>query len=260
MLRPDNRRPSSAVLSITGIKDIPKVKAGDDLGELIVEAAGRQGIEIQDGDVVVVTQKIISKAEGRIVDLTGVEPTPHAKEIALVTGKDPRYVQVILEESRALVRISGPHLITETRHGFICANAGVDKSNVEGETLVSLLPLEPDASAQRIRDAIQKRLRRDVGVIVSDTFGRPWRLGQVNFAIGVAGLRPLRDYRGKEDMFRYTLNVTMMAVADELAAAAELVMNKADGVPVAIIRGYDYQRGEGSIAEIIRPAEQDLFR
>ncbi len=248
------------MITIVGVKNIPNVRTGDDLGELIMDAASEQGVEIRDGDVLVVTQKIVSKAEGRIVDLTTVNPSPEAKEIALRTGKDPRYVQVILDESRALVRVSGPRIITETSHGFICANAGVDKSNVEGETLLSLLPREPDASAKRIRDAIRAKLGREVAVVISDTFGRPWRLGHVNFAIGLAGIRPLRDYRGEEDMFRHTLNVTMMAVADELAAAAELVMNKSDGVPAAIIHGYDYRRGDGSASELIRRAEEDLFR
>jgi len=225
-----------------------------------MEAAKRQGLVFLEGDVLVVSQKVVSKAEGRIVDLANVKPTKEAQDIAKLTGKDPRLVQVVLQESRSLLRVSGPHIITETFHGFVCANAGIDKSNVEGEAIYTLLPEDPDHSAEALRNLIKERSGKDVAVIICDTFGRPWRLGQVNFAIGVSGLSPLKDYRGHPDMFQRRLAGTIVAIADELASAAELVMNKVDGIPAALIRGYEYCPGEGRISHLIRPAEEDLFR
>lgn len=248
------------MITIIGLGKMPNIKPGDDVASHILQAARLQNVEIQEGDILVVTQKIVSKAEGRIVDLTRVEPSSSAKELSNTTGRDPRYIQVILDETKSVVRLKQSHLIMETHHGFVCANAGVDKSNVDGEVNVVLLPVDPDASARRIREEISKATGKDVAVIISDTFGRPWRTGHVNFAIGIAGLKPVKDYRGQKDMFNYTMAVTMMAVADELASAAELVMNKADGVPVALVKGYDYPRGEGSVSELIRPPEEDLFR
>lgn len=247
-------------VQIIGLAGLPEVRPGDDLAALILEGARRQGVDIEQGDVVVVTQKIVSKAEGRLVDLRRVEPSPRARELAAQTGKDPRLVEVILRESRRIVRQEGGVIISETRHGFVCANAGVDTSNVGGG-IVSLLPEDPDRSAERIRTAIQgKKAGTSVAVIISDTFGRPWREGHTNVAIGLAGMSPIKDYVGQTDPHGYVLRVSTMAVADELAAAAELVMEKLSRVPVAIVRGFDYERAEGSARELIRPAERDLFR
>jgi coenzyme F420-0:L-glutamate ligase/coenzyme F420-1:gamma-L-glutamate ligase len=183
-----------------------------------------------------------------------------AKRIAGTMRKDPRHIEVILRETKRVVRQRGSHLIVETRHGLVCANAGVDKSNVKGQDVVTLLPRDPDDSARRIRRQIRESTGKQVSVIVSDTFGRPWRLGQANVAIGLSGMRPWIDYRGTKDMFGYALSVTRMAVADELAAAGELVMNKADGIPVAIIRGYSRPRARGSARQLVRSAREDLFR
>lgn len=227
---------------------------------MIVAAANRQGLQLERGDIVVVAQKIVSKAEGRVVSLRNIKPSALARGMARAMRKDPRHVEVILRETKRVVRRRGPHLVVETRHGFVCANAGVDKSNVEGEDLVTLLPKDVDRSARRIREQIMERTGKNVSVIVSDTFGRPWRLGQTNVAIGLSGMRPWVDYRGTRDKFGYELSVTRIAVVDELAGAAELVMRKVDGVPVVIIRGYSHPRGRGSARQLIRPAKQDLFR
>jgi len=250
----------SKLITIKGLKGIPLVRKGDDLGDRIARAAKESGVTIESGDVVVVTQKVVSKAEGRIVNLSGVKPSTLANSIALQTNRDPRHVEVILQETSRIVRMKDNHLIVETKHGFVCANAGIDRSNVEGEDRVSLLPVDPDRSAERIRRRLKQLTGADVAVIISDTFGRAWRMGHVNFAIGAAGMKPMRDYRGEPDMFDHTLRVTVMAVADELASAAELVMNKRDRVPVAIIKGYHYPKGEGGARELVRPIEEDLFR
>lgn len=247
-------------LTILGLRYIPQVGLGDNLGEIVVTAANKQGVQLKNDDVVVVAQKIVSKAEGRFVSLGDVKPSAKARRIAGAMKKDPRHIEVILRETKRVVRQRGAHLIVETRHGLVCANAGVDKSNVEGEDVVTLLPMNPDSSARRIRRQIRESAGKVVSVIVSDTFGRPWRLGQTNVAIGLSGMRPLIDYRGTKDMFGYPLSVTRMAVADELAAAAELVMNKVDGIPVAIIRGYSHPRARGSARQLVRSAKEDLFR
>jgi coenzyme F420-0:L-glutamate ligase/coenzyme F420-1:gamma-L-glutamate ligase len=203
----------------------------------------------------------VSKAEGRVLPLSKIIPSNFAKTIANETGKDPRQVEVVLRESKTIVRMRGGHLITETSHGFICANAGVDQSNVGTKRdSVSLLPRDSDASADKIRKTIHHTTGKDVPVIITDTFGRAWRIGQVNFAIGISGMKPIHDYRGTKDMYRRALQVTEIAVADELAAAAELVMNKADRVPVAIVRGYKAPRGRGRVKDLLRPEEFDLFR
>lgn len=243
---------------VIGLSGLPEVRAGDDVPALIIEAA-RTGPGIEAGDVLVVTQKIVSKAEGRVISLADVTPGPEAERLAAETEKDPRLVEMILRESVRIVRQRGSVLITETRHGFVCANAGIDASNVGPEGTVCLLPEDPDRSASTIRDAVQTT-GADVAVIISDTFGRPWREGHTNVAIGVAGMSPFVDYVGKTDSFGYELRVSTLAVADELAAAAELVQNKLDGVPVSIIRGYEYPRGEGTAREMVRDAESDLFR
>lgn len=195
-----------------------------------------------------------------MVDLFKIQPSTFAETVARQMRRDPRHVEVILQESSGIVRMKDNHLITETKHGYVCANSGVDKSNVTGKHRVCLLPKDPDESARKIKRRIEELSKVKVAVVISDTFGRAWRIGHVNFAIGVAGMKPVRDYRGQKDMFGYKLRVTAMAVADELAAAAELVMNKSDGIPVAVIKGYRYPNGKGSARELVRPVQEDLFR
>jgi coenzyme F420-0:L-glutamate ligase/coenzyme F420-1:gamma-L-glutamate ligase len=248
------------LIQIIGLSTLPIIRQGDDIAELTLKAAREQKIDFLEHDIIVIAQKIVSRAEGNIVDLRLVTPSALAQEIAKQNGKDPRHVEAILKETARIIRMQGPHLIVETRHGLVCANAGVDKSNVDDEESVIVLPGDPDQSARRIRERFRDLSGIEVGVVISDTFGRPWRIGQVNVAIGVDGLTPIVDYRGSSDMFGRPLNVTQIALADELASAAELVMKKSDGIPVAIIRGLDYARGEGSARVLIRPAEEDLFR
>jgi len=246
-------------LTIHPVHGLPEFREGDDVAAQII-AAAKAGPGIGPGDVVVVTQKIVSKAEGRLVALDSVTPSHEAEKLAVETEKDPRLVELILQESAGIVRQRGPVLITETKHGFVCANAGIDASNVGPEGIVCLLPVDSDASARGIRDAIREQTGADVAVVISDTFGRPWREGHTNVAIGLAGMLPFVDYVGQTDPYGYELRVSTLAVADELAAAAELVMNKLDAVPVAIVRGYAYPRGEGSTRELVRDREKDLFR
>lgn len=246
---------------IIGLPGLPEVHAGDDLPAQIIAAAHEHNIAIEDGDVLVVTQKIVSKAEGRIIDLDTVTPSPFAEAYALEWEKDPRQVEVVLQESKSIVRQGHGVMICETKHGFICANAAVDASNVEKTGTVCLLPVDPDASCRSIRDAIQKQLGVTVAVIMSDTFGRPFREGHTNVAIGIAGISTVVDYAGQFDPAGYEIRVTQMAVVDELAGAAELVHGKLARVPVAIIRGAEYTPSEdASIALLLRPAEKDMFR
>jgi len=247
-------------LRVIGLPGLPIVTPGADLVALIQQAAAAVPLSLQAGDIVVITQKIVSKAEGCVIALKDVTPSPWAEQYARQWGKDPRHVEVVLRQSRRIVRMDRGVLIAETHHGFICANAGVDQSNIEGEEVVAVLPIDPDASARAIRQGLRERLGVEVAVLISDTFGRPWRNGIVNIAIGLSGMQAIKDYTGQLDAQGYELRVTALAVADELAAAAELVMNKLDNVPVAVIRGYDYPRGEGSLAQLIRAPERDLFR
>jgi coenzyme F420-0:L-glutamate ligase/coenzyme F420-1:gamma-L-glutamate ligase len=249
----------AAPVTILGIEGIPEVQPGDDLGRLIADACSRQEITLADGDILVVTQKAVSKSEGRFVDLDTVEPSPLAIELATPWEKDPRHVEVVLRETRRIVRMDRGVIICETRHGLVCANAGVDASNVPNGRLV-LLPVDPDTSAKRIRDSLKSETGADIAVIVSDTFGRPWRAGYTEVAIGVAGMLPVLDYVGQLDTHGRELRATWICVADELASAAEMVTGKLNKVPVALIRGYSYPRGEGSAREIVRQAELDLFR
>jgi coenzyme F420-0:L-glutamate ligase/coenzyme F420-1:gamma-L-glutamate ligase len=251
---------NSRKVTIYGIAGVPEVRPGDDLAFMLLEAAQRQGTPLQPGDVLVITQKVVSKAEGRIIDLSTIIPSPFASDVGLRTGKDARLVEVILRETARIVKMDRGTIITETHHGFICANAGVDKSNVPGAEMVTLLPADPDASARRIFDRIREATGYVIPVIISDTWGRPWREGIVNFAIGVAGLEALIDYRGQEDPFGNELKVTMVAIADELAAAAELVTGKLNRVPAAIVRGYAYQAGPGTARVLLRDPSRDLFR
>jgi coenzyme F420-0:L-glutamate ligase / coenzyme F420-1:gamma-L-glutamate ligase len=249
--------PPITILPVTGMGEIHH---GDDLAALIWQALAAQGESLQAADVVVVTQKIVSKAEGRIVRLADVQPSDFARRFGEQWGKDPAYVEVVLRESRRIVKMDHGILITETHHGLICANSGVDESNVAGGGSVSLLPVDPDASAELIREGLQQRAAVTLAVLVSDTFGRPWRDGLVNVAIGVAGLHPLQSYIGHSDPYGYPLKVSEIAFADGAASAAELVMGKTDAVPVAIVRGARYQPGAGSAAQLIRPPDRDLFR
>lgn len=246
-------------IRVLPVEGIPEVRPGDDLPKLIADAVRASG-GLADGDVLVVTQKIVSKAEGRIVDLASVTPGAFARQLAERWEKDARQIEVVLGETVRVVRMGHGVMICETRHGFICANAGVDASNVEQTGTVCLLPLDSDASARQIREHIEAAFGIECGVIVSDSFGRPWREGIVNFAIGCSGIEPLLDYTGQRDPAGYELRVTAMCVVDEIAAAAELVHGKLARVPVAIVRGAEYARGESGVRSLIRDAERDLFR
>lgn len=247
-------------LSITPVPGLPRIQPGDDLPALLLDAI--EAVQpLADGDILVVCQKVVSKAEGRLVDLTTVTPSPFAARLAAQTqGKDPRVVEVILRESTRIVRMGNGNLIVETGPGWVCANAGVDESNSGGEHLVVLLPCDPDASARRIADAARQRCGRTIAVIVTDTFGRPWRQGLVDFALGVAGMPALLDLRGGTDLDGRILHHTIPAQADALAAAAGLVMTKGEGIAAALVRGYPFTPGDGSGRELIRERQFDLFR
>ena len=243
-------------LRIVGLEGIPTVGEGDDLAGLLAEAADRAG-GLQDGDVLVVAHKVVSKAEGRTVRLADVEPSPLAVRIA--ADHDPRQLELILREAARVVRMRPPLVIAETAHGFVCASAGVDASNAPEADSVVLLPLDPDASAERLRERLHELTGRDVAVLVSDSFGRPWRQGTTDVAIGAAGMQTLVDLRGERDATGYELRATAIAVADEVAGAAELVMGKTSGVPAALVRGLELT-GSGSARALVMPAERDLFR
>ncbi|NWG37089.1 coenzyme F420-0:L-glutamate ligase [Nitrososphaera sp.] len=237
------------------------IVAGSRLDGIILGALAESRVELAGADVVVIAQKIVSKAEGRVVDLDSVKPSQRARKLALQLRKDPRIVELILQESKEVVKIQNGIIITETRHGLVCANSGVDQSNLAGRDSAVLLPKDPDASAKKLHALFLKKTGKDVAVIITDTFGRPFREGQVNVAIGVAGLRPIKSYIGKKDMFGRKLHVTEIAVADEIASAAELVMNKSDGVPVAIVRGLKFDKDDRASAKpLVRPKKNDLFR
>lgn len=254
---------SAAELRILGIDGIPEITPQHDLHRVIGDAIEASGHGLTNDDVLVVTHKIVSKAEGRLVDLREVTPSDFARRWAERFDKDPRQVEVVLGETKRIVRMDRGVLIAETHHGFICANAGVDQSNVSSET-VCLLPVDPDASAAAIRATLADRFGLDggPGIVISDSFGRPWRAGIVNVAVGVAGIAPLADYRGMFDSAGYELHVSVLAVADELAAAAELVMNKLDARPVVLIRGYQLPTGSvaGTARDMVLDPARDLFR
>jgi coenzyme F420-0:L-glutamate ligase/coenzyme F420-1:gamma-L-glutamate ligase len=245
-------------LEILPVGDIPEVRPGNDLASLIIRAAGDETIE--DGDIVVVTHKIVSKTEGRLVNLATVKPSALAKDFAARYDKDPRQIEVVLRESKRIVRMDRGIIISETHHGFVCANAGVDASNVPGDETVCLLPLDPDASARRLRDALASGIGANLAVIISDSFGRPWRQGITDVAIGVAGMEPLADYRGERDQHGHLLDASVLAVADELASAAELVMGKTVGIPVALVRNYPYEAGPGTGRDLLMEPERNLFQ
>ena len=256
--------PADGVVQVVALDGIPEIHEGDALGQLIGDAIERtSGIApLTEADVLVVTQKVVSKAEGAVVDLATVTPGPEATEFARRFDRDARQVQVVLDQAVRVVRMGNGVLITETPHGFVCANGGVDASNVgpDSGSVVTLLPVDPDASAGRIRRAIRARYDVDVPVIVSDSFGRPWRWGIMDVAIGVSGLLPLEDLRGRPDADGRIMRSTVRAVADEFASAAELAFGKTTGRPVAIVRGAAFERGEGSIRDVVMPAATDLFR
>ena len=250
----------SGTLQILGVDGIGEVRAGDDIARAIGEAIAASAAGLQDGDVVVVTHKVVSKAEGRLVDLNTVEPSALARAFAASWDKDARQVEVVLRESKRIVRMDRGIVIAETRHGFVCANAGVDASNVDGREVVCLQPSDPDASAEQIRAHLSERFGMDLGVVITDSFGRAWRNGVVNVAIGIAGLSPFADYRGHYDPNGYELRVSVLAVADELAAAAELVMGKLARRPVAIIRGFQSEGPPGTAQNLVMDSTRDLFR
>ncbi len=229
------------------------IREGDDLAGLVTSK-----VELEDGDVVVLAQKAVSKAEGRVVRLDEIEPSNEAREIA-GADQDPRRIEAILREAKRVVRVRKPLVIAETRHGFICASAGVDSSNAPELGMLVLLPVDPDESARRIRERIRELTGRDVGVLVTDSFGRPWRQGTIDVALGAAGIEVMRDLRGQHDRVGYELHATMIAVGDEIAGAAELVMGKVDGIPAAIVRGLDVA-GDGRATDLVIPEERDLFR
>ncbi len=251
-------------IRVLALEGIPEIHEGDDLGVFIGNAIQRTAgaLPLTRQDVVVVTQKIVSKAEGAVVDLTTVEPRREARKFAKLYDRDPRQIEVVLREARRVVRMQNGVLITETAHGFVCANGGIDASNVgpASGSVVTLLPVDPDRSAAGIRAAIRARFGVDVPVVMSDSFGRPWRWGIIDVAIGVSGLLPLEDLRGTPDANGRIMKSTVRAVADELASAAELALGKTAGRPVALVRGASFTRGEASIRDALIPAENDLFR
>jgi coenzyme F420-0:L-glutamate ligase/coenzyme F420-1:gamma-L-glutamate ligase len=259
---PSQRRQASSAssrVSLFVIPGLPEIREGDNLARLTALAARRAEISFEDGDILVVAQKIISKAEGRVLNLSTVQPSSQASALAKKLLNDARLIEVILGESRRIVRADRV-LIVETHHGFVCANAGVDHSNVPGRDFVTLLPKNPDRSARRLAAALRRQTGKRLGVIISDTFGRPWRLGLINVAIGASGVPALVDLRGTRDRHRKLLRATVVAVADELASAAGLLMGKSAGTPVVIVRGYHCRFLQDPAARIIRPAKEDLFR
>jgi coenzyme F420-0:L-glutamate ligase/coenzyme F420-1:gamma-L-glutamate ligase len=249
-----------STIAIIPIPGIPQIQPGDDLPSLLLDAIDRAKVGLKSNDILVVCQKVVSKAEGAVVDLKTVEPSPFAQQIATLWEKDPRVVEVVLRQSGRIIRMKNGVVITETKQGWVCANSGVDESNSLGDDIVIILPQDPDASARNMRVAIQERRGILIGVIITDTFGRPWRDGLVEFALGVSGFEPLLDLRGTSDLQGKELHHTVVAVADELAAAAGLVMEKGAAVPAVIIRGYRFIPAEGTGKKLIRPADADLFR
>ncbi len=249
-----------ADIQLRAIRGIPEIVEGDDLGLQIARAATQMGLSLEDGDILIVAQKVVSKAEGRLVDLATIIPSDRAIALGRRQDRDPRLIEVVLSESASLLREDSHILITETMHGFVCANAGVDRSNVNGENWVSLLPVDPDASARSLRARCREIAAVDIAVIITDTFGRAWREGLANAAIGLAGLNPLVDFRGQLDDHGKELSATVLAIADELAAASGLLMRKTARIPVVHVRGYAYERGDQTASVLIRPRERDLFR
>ncbi len=249
-----------STIAIIPIPGIPQIQPGDDLPSLLLDAIDRAKVGLKSDDILVVCQKVVSKAEGAVIDLKTIDPSLFAQHIAALWDKDPRVVEVVLRQSSRIIRMKNGVVITETKQGWVCANSGVDESNSLGDDIIIVLPQDPDASARNMRVAIQERRGILIGVIITDTFGRPWRDGLVEFALGVSGFEPLLDLRGTSDLQGKELHHTVVAVADELAAAAGLVMEKGAAVPAVIIRGYHFIPAEGSGKKLIRPADADLFR
>lgn len=253
-------------LSLTSLPNIPLIRRGDHLADILLNSIKAASLELQDNDILVLAQKIVSKAEGRMVNLATVTPSAHAIELAQQVDKDARLLELILQESNEVLRVRKGVIVVEHKLGFVCANAGIDHSNVMGEgdtneEYVLLLPEDPDASAAKLREEIEQITGKTIGVMIIDSHGRAWRHGTVGICIGVSGLPSLIDERGWKDLFGYTLKATIVAVADELAAAASLVMGQAaEGTPAVLVRGYPYPLGEGSLKELIRPKEMDMFR
>ncbi len=256
---PPRGRSPMKKLEIFAVHGFPEVEEGADIAALFLQAAKKSRIRIRNGDVLVVKQKIVSKAEGRLMRLDNVRPGPEALRLAAEQGKDPRLVQVILGEAVRVVRAGHGVIITETRHGFVCANSGVDRSNVK-EGFAVLLPVDPDASAKMIRERAERATGKRVAVVITDTFGRPWRKGQTDVAIGCSGIDALLSYRGRRDRYGYELRVTEPAVADEIAGAAELATGKLTGIPAALVRGATYTRGESGARSVVMEKKRDLFR
>ena len=249
-----------STIALIPIPDIPQIQPGDDLVSILLDAIDRSKVGLKDGDILVMCQKIVSKAEGAVVDLKTVEPSDFAHQIADQWEKDPRIVEVVLRESNRIVMMKNGVVITETKRGWVCANSGVDASNTLADDIVIVLPEDPDKSAKNMRIAIQERRNISIGIVITDTFGRPWRDGLVEFALGVSGFEGLLDLRGGEDLQGRELSHTVISVADELACAAGLLMEKSAAVPAVIVRGYKYIPAEGNGQILIRPAEADLFR
>ncbi len=248
-------------ITITAIPGVPAVRPGDDLGTVLLSALDTGGIDLAAGDILVICQKVVSKAEGRVAHLSAITPSPFALQLAAqTTGKDPRIIEIILRETSRIVKMERGHLIVETGPGWVCANAGVDESNSLGPDTVILLPVDPDASAQRLRATLGAARGIDLAVLITDTFGRPWREGLVDFALGVAGMEAQLDLRGEHDLTGRELHHTVMAQADALAAAAGLLMRKGDGIPAVRVRGYPFRPAAGSATSLIRAREFDLFR
>ena len=253
-------------LLLTPLKNIPLIRQNDNLADILIKSLHETNLELQDNDIIVLAQKIVSKSEGRMVNLATVTPTMHAIELALKAEKDPRVMELMLQESNEILRVRVGTIIVEHKLGFVCANAGIDHSNVMGAgdknmEYVLLLPEDPDRSARNIREQLKQTTKKNIGVMVIDSHGRAWRNGTVGICIGLSGLPAIIDERGWKDLFGYTLQITIVGVADELAAAASLVMGQAsEGIPAVHVRGFPYPLGEGSLKEIIRPKEQDMFR
>ena len=250
------------MLSLTPLQNIPLIRQDDNLADILVKSLQETQIELHDNDIIVLAQKIVSKSEGRMVNLATVTPSQHAIELAQKADKDPRVMELMLQESNEVLRIRVGTIIVEHKLGFVCANAGIDHSNViEGEEHVLLLPEDPDRSARNIREKIKQTTGKTIGVMIIDSHGRAWRNGTVGICIGLSGLPAIIDERGWKDLFGYTLKITVVGVADELAAAASLVMGQAaEGTPAVHVRGFPYPLGEGSLKDLIRPKEQDMFR
>jgi len=245
-------------VEVIPLPGVPEVKKGTDLGKLILDALEKNRVALLDGDVVVVKHKVVSKSEGRVVALDDVSPGQRAIRLGTNEGKDPRLVELILREAVRVVRKGHGVIITETRHGFVCANSGIDQSNV-GQGNAALLPLDPDESARRLRGALESATGRTLAVVVTDTFGRPWRKGQTDVAIGCSGIKPLLSYLGKKDRYGYHLRVTEPAIVDEIAGAAELVAGKLSSVPITVVRGLSYERSDEGAASLVLEKEKDLF-